>query len=64
MGIEKGIKKSRNLRLLNFDFGTFLGLVIFLQCRKLCGVSWVGFSLIFSLKDMWRVAGSLEGFRE
>ena len=35
MGIRKGTKKSRNLRLLNFDFGTFLELVGLLQCREL-----------------------------
>ena len=31
MGIGKGFKRSRNLRLLNFDFGTFLGIVGSLQ---------------------------------
>ena len=34
-GYEKRNQKSRNIGLLNFDFGTFLGLVLFLQCREL-----------------------------
>ena len=34
-GYKKRNQKSRNIGLLNFDFGTFLELVGLLQCREL-----------------------------
>ena len=43
-GYEKRNQKSRNIGLLNFDFGTFLGLVLFLQCGELLGTLWIDFA--------------------
>ena len=63
MGIEKGIKKSRNLMLLNFDFETFLGFVEQPQCCELLMLLGLVFLWFFSLEVMWKDAGSLKDLR-